>query len=112
MGPINHDRTRVGIVQHYLRHKITFGDEGAEDGVKQVEHVLACVKWKQFHPQLDRFGISATVCVDMFELPGACSIIPVQRIAYRCAHAVLPINFGEFTETVFVACSVPSKHSM
>ena len=49
------------------------------------------------------FGISATICFDLFELPGACMFVPVQRIACRCAYAVLPIEIGTVTEKLFIA---------
>ena len=47
---------------------------------------------------MDWFGTSATVCSDMFE---SCSFIPVQRIACRCAHALISVNFGAMVETFY-----------
>ena len=48
----------------------------------------------------------------MFEIPSACSVIPVQCIACKCARAVLPIKIGVITENLFVACPVPMKYSV
>ena len=59
------------------------------------------------HLHYNFFGVSATVSVDLFELPGSCSFLPVQRIACQAAHAVMPVDFGHLKESVFVTCPLP-----
>ena len=34
-------------------------------------------------------------------------VLPVQRIACRAAHAVMPVDFGHIRESVFVSCPLP-----
>ena len=97
-------RMCVGQVQFYMRHSIR------ENG-KDIIHLFAFVYWKKTHPQYNWFGVSATVCSDLFEEEGACCFIPVQRIGARCAFASLPTEFrssnSSIAETVFIACPIP-----
>ena len=101
---IDYDQMRVGIVQKFIKHTVTFSSEKHPE---KAEHIFAYVKWKKVHPFCDFFGLSATVCIDLFEPPGVCSFLPVQRIACRAAHAVMQVNFGSLKESVFVACPIP-----
>lgn len=98
-------RMRVGVVNHYIRHQITLQGE-------QQEHVFACVSWKIRHPYEDWFGVSATVCCNIFEESGPCMYLPVQRINCRCASALLSVEIGSITEPVFVACPIPIKYAL
>ena len=56
-----------------------------------MQILFAYVYWKKLHPEASWFGISATVSTDLFEIPGACAYLPVQRIASRCAYATLDL---------------------
>lgn len=64
---------------------------------------------KKLHPKEDWYGTSATVCTDLYELGSFSSFLPVQRIACRCAHAVLNVKFDTHAENVFIACPIPVK---
>lgn len=99
-------RMQVGVVQYYLLHQTTVVEYGE---TKEIKHVLAYVMWKEHHPDVDWFGVSATVCIDMFKTSG---FIPVQRIACRCAHALMQVNFSTLSETVFIASPLPIRYSL
>jgi len=90
----------VGVVQFFVIHHLT------HSGADNEKHIFAYVKWKQLHRNRNHFGKSATVCEDLFEPDDACCFLPIQRIACRCAFAVMPVNFSDITETVFIACPV------
>lgn len=92
---------RVGEVQYFFKHIITFSDGDKES----LEHVFAYVNWKKRHPKEDWYGSSAIVCTELNELSGSSSFLPVQRILFRCAHAVIKID----DESLFVACPIPVK---
>ena len=98
-------RMRVGIVQHYIRHNVILHTDQELVKGPQLEHVFAYVAWKKKHPEEDWFGVSATVCHDIFEPTGSCMYLPVQRINCRCASAVLPVHICGVTENVFVCLS-------
>lgn len=107
----NIGRKNVGVIQYFMRHSYSYStDENSE--VKLDEHILAHVRWKEIHPCYDYYGISATVCVDLFEPLNSCCFIPVQRIASRCAYVTMPVNLNNVTETVFIACPIPFKYSV
>ena len=61
--------------------------------------------WKKQHRHYDYFGRSAIVCQNENETNGPYNFIPVQRIAYRCAHLQMKLKFDDFDETVFIANS-------
>ena len=109
---INYSRMRVGVVQYFLKHTTTLASD-TENTCIEVQHVLAYVKWKEQHPQFDWFGVFATVCVDMFTSQTPSNFLPVQRIACRCAHTIIPVTFeNNCTETVFVASPFPIRYCM
>ena len=116
LSTINYaSRMRVGVVQYYIKHTISLTyvySTPEESRTYHFDHVFARVAWKQKHPNEDHFGISATVCFDLFESSNACTFLPVQRISCRCAHAVLPIEIAHITENLFVACPLPIKYSL
>ena len=91
----------VGVVQYFVKHTIS--------DIRDYEHVFAYVHWKKKHPQCDWFGSSAIVYIDIDEPLSSKCFIPVQRIACRCAHAVIPVDFNGIVETVFVACPLPIR---
>ncbi len=97
---------KVGVVQYFIKHYVRFV---CEQTIVKVQHVFAYVKWKTMHPNYNHFGRSATVCVNMFESPGVCSLLPAQRIACHAAHAVMPVDFGHLKENVFIACPILVK---
>lgn len=110
LSAIDYSRMRVGVVQFYFKHSIVLYDE--QQRKKNLEHIFACVYWKQKHPREDWFGISATVCVNMFEPLSACNFIPIQRINKKCAHCVIDVDFFGTVESVFIACPLPFKYSL
>lgn len=76
-----------------------------------VDHMICYVSWEQVHPHRDWFGVSAQVRSNLSEIPDTCSLMPIQRIAYRCAHASLRVAFPNYyEETVFIACPIPIKY--
>ena len=100
----NLSRMEVGVVQYFLLHETTIVNSSISES-KKVKHLFAYVEWKEHHSNVDWFGASATVCTDMYR---DSSFIPAQRIACRCAHALMPVNFG----TVFVASPLPIRYSL
>ena len=107
---IDYGRMRVGVVQQYLKHTIKL--QTSCGTVKQLSHILCYVHWKKLHPHAAWYGISATVSTDITEPPDACCFMPVQRIACRCAHAKLLVDFRTHKETVFLAIPIPLKYSI
>ena len=95
-------------MQYFISHILQYREMNGE---KREEHVLAYVKWKKRHPHYDWFGLSATVCINSYESESF-SILPIKRIARKCATIVLPIDFGDLSETVFIACPIPLNYSM
>ena len=64
-------------ILYIYKHEVKFS---TSDEVKcTYDHILAYVRWKQKHPHEDYYGISATVCVNIYEPSSVCSIIPVHR---------------------------------
>ena len=104
----NLSRMEVGVVQYFLLHETTIVNSSISES-KKVKHLFAYVEWKEHHSNVDWFGASATVCTDMYR---DSSFIPAQRIACRCAHALMPVNFGSHSETVFVASPLPIRYSL
>lgn len=100
---------RVGIVQFFVRHTLKPYDISAKGNTTQeYDHLFAYVHWKRLHPKASWYGMSATISSELFEIPGACAIIPVQRIACRCAYATLNIKFSPaHHESVFISCPLP-----
>ena len=74
------------------------------------EHIFAYILWKQMHPHFNWSGVSATV--DIFESVGSCCLLPVQQIGHRCAYTIIPVNFGDITDTVFIACPIPLSYCL
>ena len=105
----------VGVI-YFIKHSVVFYKDGSSDTqTETVQHVFCYLSWKQVHPNRDCFGSSAQVCSNLSEIPDMCSIMPVQRIAYRCAHAhaSLRVTFADnYEETVFIACPIPIKYSL
>ena len=108
---IDYSRMRVGVVQYFFKHSVVLYN-GQTSTKHRMEHFFACIYWKERHPREDWFGISATVCVNMFEPLSTCNFVPVQRIASKCAHCVLDVDFCGTKETVFVACPIPIKYCL
>ena len=104
----DYSRLRVGVVQYFLKHTVTVRTE-SRSGFQPHEHVFAYVYWKKFHPESNWFGISAVVCLNMFEPIGPPCFIPVQHIACRCAHVVHSVQISGIVERVFIACPIPIK---
>lgn len=102
---------RVGCVQYFLKHQLLILDN-EQSNTQQIEHIFAYVMWKKQHRHYDYFGRSAIVCQNENETNGPYNFIPVQRIAYRCAHLQMKLNFDDFDETVFIACPLPIRHSI
>ena len=106
---IDYSRMRVGVVQYFLRHEFAYN---SGDNVVKEEHVFAYVFWKETHRNYDWYGVSATVCANVYEGVSVCCFLPVQRIGCRCAYSVMPIEFGEFSECVFIACPIPLHYCL
>ena len=107
LSNIDYSKMGVGIIQYFIEHLLHYELNGNRI---QEKHVFAYVRWKELHCYHDWYGSSATVCANMFEYPAACCYLPVQRIACRCASIVMPVDFNELTETVFIACPIALKY--
>ena len=107
VSSIDYTRMLVGVVQYFVRNKVTISDSDTTD--ENVEHAFAYVKWKKLHPKFDWFGQSATVCINDTE---ESNFLPVQRISCRCAHVLLPVKFETHEENVFIACPLPIRYYM
>lgn len=94
---IDSSTMQVGTVQYFMQHKLHFRISGK---VEEHVHLCACVKWKRLHIHYDWFGSSATVFDNTEELE-CTNFIPIQRITRRCRYITLPVNFKDFTKTVF-----------
>ena len=104
---IDYSTMQVGVVQYFVRHKICVKDTANK--MASEYHLFAYVKWKELHRNFDWFGAAATVCEVATEF--CCSnFLPVQRIARRCAHVTMSVNFGDITENVFIACPISFKY--
>ena len=102
---------RVGCVQYFLKHKLFILDN-EQSNTQQIEHIFAYVIWKKQHRHYDYYGSSAIVCQNENEMTNSFILIPVQRIAYRCAHLQMKTNFDDLDETIFVASPLPIRHSI
>lgn len=102
---IDYSTMQVGVVQHFVQHKIIMNNNVSD------YHLFAYVRWKELHRNLDWFGAAATVCEDASEFCYS-NYLPVQRIARRCAHVIMPVKFGDITENVFIACPISFKYCM
>lgn len=111
LNNIDSSKMHVGVVQYFMQHELSYRADTATD-INKEEHIFAYVRWKELHPCYDFYGVSATVCIDMFHASSCCCFLPVQRIACRCAHVIMPVNLNSVTETVFIACPVPLKYSL
>lgn len=108
LSTIDYLRMRVGIIQYYFNHSFELRNRQTS-AILKSEQVFACTYWKQRHPQEEWFGMSSTVCLNVFEPVSMCSFMPVERIANKCAHCVADIDFDGTKQTVFVAISLPVK---
>ena len=110
----SHERTRVGVIQFYLKHTIKVHDHASQrpGQTKEIPHLLCYVHWKCLHPHETWFGTSATVSSLDIETSSAYSFLPVQRIQCRCAFANIKVNFTTHTENVLITCPVPFKYSV
>ena len=112
LSNIDYSRMKVGRVQYFIRHQAVLYDSESDSNINESEHVFAYVSWKQNHPHLDWFGISATVCLDMNETFSMCSFLPVQRVHAVCAHSILDVEINGLKENVFIAVPIPMKFSL
>ena len=106
LSNIDYSRMKVGVVQYFFKHRAKFYISGGQ--VKESEHIFAYIKWKQFHPNQDWFGISATVHLNMNEVFSICSFLPVQRISSKCAFSVIDVDINGIIESVFCSSSYPN----
>ena len=104
---IDYNQMSIGVVQYYIRHVISYVSEGTS---KKVEYIFAYVLWKEKHHHFDWFGASASLCCNSFEAISTSRFLPVQRIGARCATTITAIDFGDSTETVFIASPIPLSY--
>ena len=103
----DHSRASIGKVMYYFSHSVTLRREGSASS-EIISYTMALVRWMDYHHENSLYGITATVCANMFKEPSLCCFIPVLRICAKCASCIININH----ETVFVACPIPIKLSM
>ena len=101
---IDYSTMQVGVVQHFVRHTIRVKD--STNKMNFEHHLLAHIKWKELHRNFDWFGVVATMCETVSE-HCYCNFL---RIARRCAHVTLLVNFRDTTDEVFIACPIPFKY--
>ena len=101
---IDYSVCRVGVVQYFLKHSVTFSGDSCSRSF-----ALCYIKWKQTHPYFDYFGKSAVISSTLNEVSNVCSYMPVQRIAYMCAFGEMLVDFGPIREVVFVASPIAFK---
>ena len=109
LSRIDYAQRRVGTIQCFLLHVIKFHNDTRNTVTDKLKHLFCYVLWKKVSPNSNFFGQSAILCSDEYELPSACSFLPVQRILAKCAHAVIPVDFESHKESCFVACPIPLK---
>ena len=93
----------------YCKHQVAFTVSG--NTTTHSEHIFTYASWKQRHRHEEWYGISATVALNINELPSMCNFIPVQRIYSVCAHTNLHTSIHGL-ENIFVSIPVLLKFSM
>ena len=91
------------FVQFYLLYSVKFS------GTNLCNYVFAFVRWNKKHCNSNWFGSSVFVSSQCTEPLSRYSFIPVQRLAHRCAHGVINVNFGSCNDNVFVTVPLHSK---
>ena len=101
---INYAHKSIGKVLYYFTQSITVHKASALTSQK-MQYTMAFVQWMETHPQNSLYGISATLCYNIYKAPSLCSFIPVLRIIAKCASCKIVLD----DEEVFVACPIPMK---
>ena len=92
---------QVGYVQKFLKHSIKVIEN--EKVVEKI-HIFCIVEWYMKHSNSNHFGASAIVCMPFTYAANACQIMPIQKIANRCAYSKLNVNISDHgVEQVIVA---------
>ena len=77
------------VVQYFFKHSVTLCNLKENLSSKlNVKHMFAYVCWKQKHPIEEWFGISATVCVNLFEPTLACNFFSCSTTCQKSVHIV------------------------
>jgi len=101
---------QVGQIQRFIKHTIKVVEDGK---VVTKYHVLCEVEWYMIHEKRNWYGMSAVVCTLLKYDRNACSLMPVQRIACRCAYGeqeiLIPPNIH--SEKVLVVVPIFLKFS-
>ena len=98
---INYAHKSIGKVLYYFTQSITVSALTSQ----KMQYTMAFVQWMETHPQHSLYGISATLCYNVYKAPSLCSFIPVLRIIAKCASCKIVLD----DEEVFVACPIPMK---
>ena len=101
---INYSHKSIGKVLYYFTQSITVRKASASTSQK-LQYTMAFVQWMETHPQHTLYGISATLCYNIYKSPSLCSFIPILRIMAKCANCKIVLD----DEEVFVACPIPIK---
>lgn len=104
LNNINYSMYRIGIIQHFLKRTVKFNDDE-----NNHTYLFCYIIWKQVHPFHDWFGKTVIVASTLNEVVNSRCYMPVQQIAFRCAHGKMSINFGKIHETVLVASPIGIK---
>ena len=101
---------QVGIITQFLKHKISVK---IPDKTEELTHIFCRINWFIKHNQERYYGSSALLCKDITYAESACSFIPIQRIACRCAYGRLDVVIPPYctSEKVFVAIPIQLKYS-
>ena len=101
---------QAGYIKRFIKHTIKLA---GNDTPTQKTHVFCQIEWCMKHFKKDWYGASTTIYTTMKYAINACSFMPVQRIAYRCAYGKLNITFPPrcFDEQVLVIIPIHLKYA-
>lgn len=104
---------QVGHIKKIIKHvvKVYSGVDNTHE--EEKHHVFCFVDWYIKHSQENWYGASAKVCTNITYADSACSYMPIQRIAHRCAYGKLNVTISQHSnEEIFVAIPIDLKYSL
>lgn len=104
LSTIDYSKLNMGVIQYFLKHTVSMKDKCGR--TKDFHHILCDVKWFISHPESHWFGTSAVITHAFEEGVSPTRFMPVQRIACRCAHAIMTLDLPHGNEKVFVAIPI------
>ena len=103
---------QVGCIKKFIYHTVKVYS-GVDNTVEEKHHVFCFVEWYIKHSQENWFGVSAKVCYNITYAESACSYIPIQRLAHRCAYGKINVTIPpRNSEELFIAIPIELKYSL